>query len=271
MSDIFARGASVSRVFLFFGFLLVTTAVRADTLTMLAIFDGTADFLVEMEITGAGGAYDAIGVDTAIGTQPFAPDAGEIQWDFQSGEVSLTDLNAFFTSSITLRFFTNGGGTESVYSMSPPTSPDLAANDFPVPGANLNVTLSADPQRPTATWTGGDSTADLLFLTYQDIFTEDEFGDPPLDPSTSPTSQTLQQDLVPGTYEATLGFWTLFANPSISLVSGPDVFAPAGDDINFVLVGATYFSPVHIAPIPIPAAGLLFPFALLLLGFVRNR
>lgn len=257
----------------FIGLVVLTfsATAHANTLTILAKFDGTA-FRTELEITSAPGAYTAIGVDITGGTEPLTPDAGETQWDIESDNLDLSELNAFYTSAITFRFFTNGGGTESIYSLAAPAPSDLVVGDFPDRGQNLDVTLSADPQRPTATWTGGDSTADLLFLTYQDLFTFDEFGDPPLDPSTNPTSYTLQQDLLPGTYEAALAYWALFSNPAITLVSGPDVFSPAPDDINFLLVGETLFSPVEILPIPLPAAGLLFPCAVLTaLGWIRRR
>jgi hypothetical protein len=273
LPSLYRYAASLGLLFLKTGFIIAiaSTAVRADMLTLLAVYDGSSDFLVELEVTGAAGAYDAIGVDTAAGTQALEPDDGEVQWDFQSGGVSLDAMNTFYTSPITFRFFTNGGSTESIYSVSAPAASPLTATDFPAPATDLGVTLSADPQRPTATWTGGDSTANLLFLTYQDLDTLDEFGDPPLNPSMDPTSYTLQQDLMPGTYEATLGYWALFSNPSLSLVSGPDVFSPASDEINFLLVGATYYSPVDIAPIPVPAAAWLFGSALGLLGWMRRR
>lgn len=273
MDNIFAFGAFKSRLLVSFaiaGIAAIATSANADTLTILAKFDGS-DFRTEIEIVGSPMAYSAVAVDTAAGTEALEPDAGETQWDAESNNINLAELNSFVTSPITFRFFTNGGATESIYSLAAPTAADLVTGDFPVRGTSLDVTLSANPLRPTATWAGGDPSADALFLTYQDLFTFDEFGDPSLDPSTNPTSYTLQQDLVPGTYEAALGFWTLFSMPTLSLQSGPPVFFPEADEVFFVLAGETLFSPVDIVPIPLPAAGLLFPFALMAARMLRRR
>jgi hypothetical protein len=251
-------------------FLGAFAAVDASSLTILGKFDGTG-YRTEIEVVSDPGAYFAVGVDLSGGTQFLEPDAGEIQWDIESDNISLLELNGFLGSDILLRFITNGGGTESVYTLAAPVSTDLVNADFPDRATNLNVTLSANPSRPTATWTGGDPTADLLFLTYQDVFSFDEFGDAPLDPSTNPTTYTLQQDLAAGSYEATLAYWGLFSNPELMLTSGPDVFSPAANDVALVLVGETLFSPVVIPPVPVPAAVWLFGSSLVLLGWVRRK
>ncbi|MGI9341833.1 MAG: hypothetical protein ACR2QV_03230 [Gammaproteobacteria bacterium] len=270
MDNIFAFGAFKSRLLVSFAVVAFATSVNADTLTIIAKFDGSA-FRTEVEIVGSPMAYTGVAFDTPVGTVALEPDAGETQWDFESDNISLAELNAAVTAPITFRFFTDGGATESIYSLAAPTTADLATGDFPVRATSLDVTLSANPLRPTATWAGGDPSADALFLTYQDLVTFDEFGDPSLDPSTNPTSYTLQQDLLPGTYEAALGFWTVFSMPALSLQSGPEVFFPEADEVFFVLAGETLFSPVDIVPIPLPAAGLLFPFALLAARMLRRR
>lgn len=272
MKAIFAFGADASRLIIMLVFLGASAAVDASSLTLLGKFDGT-DYRAEVEIIGDPGAYIAVGVDTSSGTEPLDPDDGEIQWDTESPNMALSELNAFLTSDITFRFITAppvGPTVESIYTLAAPLSSGLVNGDFPDRATSLNVTPSANPLRPTATWTGGDPTADLLFLTYQDSFSFDEFGDPPLDPSTNPTSHTLLQDLAPATYEATLAYWSLFSNPTLTLTFGPDVFSPAADDVAFVLAGETLFSPVVV--IPLPAAGLLFPSGLLaMLAWARKK
>lgn len=262
MENISAFGAYLSRLIVVLLFFAVSTAVNANTLTILGKFDGT-DYRTEFEITNDPGAFIGVGVDTPVGTEPLEPDAGETQWDIESDNLSLAELNTFLGTDITFRFITGdiSSPVESVYTVAAPVSTDLVNSDFPERATDLDVTPGANPLRPTATWTGGDSDADALFLTYQDLNTFDEFGDPPLDPASNPTSYTIQQDLVPGSYEAALAFWAFDSNPALTLQSGPDVFTPAAADVRFVLVGESLFSPVVV--IPIPAAAFLFPSGLL--------
>jgi len=271
MGNNFSGGYWSSRLSFLFLCLAFSAAIDANTLTILGKYDGTA-YRTEFEITSDPGAYVAVGVDIGGSTEALEPDSGEAQWDIESDNISLGELNSLLGANIIFRIFTGdiSSPIESVYAVAPSVTTPLVNADFPDRGANLDVAPGVNPFRPTATWTGGDSTADALFLTYQDLTTLDEFGDPSLDPSANPTSYTIQQDLLPGTYEATLAFWALDANPALTLQSGPDVFTPAADDVSFVLVGETLFSPVFV--VPVPAAAFLFPSGLWAgLAWMRRR
>jgi len=244
---------------------------RSENLLVLGKYNGSG-YELEFEVALAGAAS---GVDVWQGNTlkyTLMYDAGEGQWDVESGGLNYTALNDFLSQGFDLRI--EASGNTSVYNVTTGTLSmgEYPAGDFPVRASSLDISTSGNPTRPTATWSGGDATADFLFLTFTDLITDNEFTDQ-ITPVVVDSAYTLQQDLAPGQYDVALDYWRVANTPAdtfaVSHFSGPDIFSPDPNQTGLVGVGETLS---YVSIVPLPAAGLLFTTGLLgLVGLSRRK
>lgn len=217
-------------------------------------------YALELEIEDFTNASAIDLVHPTFGTLPLIFDSGENNWDVESEGLTLSNVGDFFDTTFDFDI-THSGGT-SIYTAARYGPP--GADQFPDRATSLTISSSANPLRPTASWTGGDNTADVMIITYQ--MGDDEFTDGFETPEIDGT-RTIAQDLLPGTYEAALGFYYFFTPFSLSLTSGDDVLGVS--EINPFTVGETFSSTTVV---PIPATVWLFGSGLLgLFGFARKK
>jgi len=250
---------------------IAPATARSENLLVLGKYNGST-YELEFEVTLAGSASSvAVWQDNSL-KYSLMYDAGEGQWDVESGGLDFTGLDNFLSQGFDLQI--QESGNTSVYNVTTGTLSmgEYPSGDFPVRASTLDISTSGNPTRPTATWSGGDATADYLFLTFTDTITDDEFTDQ-ITPVVVDSTHTLQQDLAPGQYDVALGYWRIANTPAdtfaVSHQSGPDIFAPDPNQTGLVGVGET-LSTVSI--VPLPAAGLLFTSGLLgLIGLSRRK
>lgn len=240
---------------------LFSSAVSAVEVNVLAkVSDFGYALELEIQDFANASAIDLVHPDPDIGTLPLIFDSGENNWDVEAEGLTLSGVGDFFDT--TFDFVITHSGGSSIYTAErygPPGS-----DQFPTRATSLTISPSANPLRPTASWTGGDDSADAMIITYQlgdDEFT-DGFEAPEID-----GMRTLGQDLAPGTYEVALGFYYLFNPFSLSITSGDDVLGVS--EINPFTVGET-FSSTTVVPIP-PAVWLFGAGLLSLFGIARKK
>ena len=233
----------------------------ADSLVVLGKFNGIS-YEFELEVALDLSAISVSVDSTALGNLNLEFDAGENQWDVESAALSLSELNDILSDPFNLNITTGSG--QSIYSVAALGA--LGAGDFPERATSLVISYPTSNLRPTASWTGGDPSADLSFLTYFKIPEGDEFGGQ-ITPAAD-ASSTLGEDLAPGPYTATLAYWAIISGVDLDLLTGDDIFAPEPGISGFAAVGETN---VDTTVVPLPAAAWLFGAALLGLGGLLRR
>ena len=217
-------------------------------------------YALEVEINDFTNASAIDLVHPTFGRLPLIFDSGEANWDVESEGLMLSDVDAFFDTTFDFDITHSGGS--SVYTadrFGPP-----GAGNFPDFASSLTVSTSTNPLRPTASWTGGDDSADAMIITYEK--SNDEFTDGFETPELNGT-RTIGRDLEPGDYDVTLGFYFFFEPLLLSLTSGDDVLGVT--QVDLVTVGETFSSTTVV---PIPAAVWLFGTGLLgLFGIARKQ
>jgi hypothetical protein len=222
------------------GGLLLSCGVHAAQVGVFAKVSAGQVYAIEAEINDFTNASAIDLVHPTAGTFPLIFDRGEENWDVVSEDLTLSELNAFFDETFDFEI-THGGGL-SIYTAARFGPP--GADRFPEPASSLTVGPSTNPFRPTASWTGGDETADFMIINYGKG--DDEFTDG-IEAPEADGARTLGQDLEPGTYEVTLGFYALFDPFSLSLIEGDDVLGIS--EVDPAMVGET-FSSTTVVPLP---------------------
>jgi hypothetical protein len=220
------------------GSLLLSSGVHAAQINVFAKV--SVDYAIEVEINDFTNASAIDLVHATFGTFPLIFDSGEGNWDVESEDLTLSQVDAFFDETFDFEI-THGGGlsTYTAARFGPP-----GADSFPEPASSLTVSPSTNPFRPTASWTGGDETADAMIITYEK--SDDEFTDG-FEAPEADSERTIGQDLEPGTYGVTLGFYSFFDPFSLSLIDGDDVLGIS--EIDSATVAET-FSSTTVVPLP---------------------
>jgi hypothetical protein len=240
---------------------LLTFSAQAVEVVIAAKYTSLDTYEIEVEIQDFGNA-DTIDVVTPdFGTFPLAFDSAENNWDVVGEDLDLDEVQTFFANTFDIQINNTGG--QSIYRGEGIVPP--GASDFPEPASFLTVSESANPRRPTASWTGGDDTANAMIITYQSG--DDEFADG-FEPAEENSSRTLSFDLEPGFYNVTLGFWDFLGRADLQLITGDDVLGVSKYDI--ATVGET-FSGITIVPLPATAWLLLSGLGTLITIRRRNR
>lgn len=231
-------------------------AAQINALAKVSVFG----YALELEINDFANASAVDLVHPTFGTLPLIFDSGEGNWDVEAEGLELSDVNSFFDNTFNLDITHTGGA--SLYTadrLGPP-----GAGAFPDPASSLTVSASTNPLRPTANWTGGDASANSMIITYEKG--DDEFTDG-FEPPEVDGTRTIGQDLAPGTYDVTLGFYSFLDPFGLSLTSGDDVLGVTA--IDPAMVGETFASATVV---PLPAAAWLFGSALFgLIGIARRK
>lgn len=238
---------------------LIAFSAQAVEVVVAAKSTAIGTYEIELEIQDFGNA-DTIDVTTPdFGTFPLAFDSAENNWDIVAEDLDLDEVQTFFSNTFDIEI--NNSGGQSIYRGEGIVPP--GASDFPDPAAFLTVTPSANPFRPTASWVGGDASADAMIITYQSG--DDEFSDG-FEAAQASSSRTLSFDLDPGFYDVALGFWDFFVPADLQLLTGDDVLGVSEYEI--ATVGET-FSGITI--VPLPATAWLLLSGLGALGVIRRR
>lgn len=235
------------------GSLLLAPGAQAVQITTLTKFSGA--YSVELEINDFPNAAAVDLVHPDSGRQSLVFDSGEGNWDLEIEGLTLAQLNAFFGDSFALEITRES--SLSVYTADVFGAFD--ATDFPQRASSLTVGPSANPLRPTATWVGGDETVDAMIITYEKG--DDEFTDG-FEPPEADGSRTIGQDLEPGDYGVTLGYYSFLEPVSLALTEGDDVLGIS--EILPATVAET-FSSTTVVPLPAAAWLLISAFAILVL------
>jgi hypothetical protein len=144
------------------GGLLLSCGVHAAQIGVFAKVSVGQIYAIEVEINDFTNASAVDLVHPTAGTFPLIFDSGERNWDAVSEDLTLSEVDAFFDETFDFEI-THGGGL-SIYTAARFGPP--GADNFPEPASSLIVSPSTNPSRPTASWSGGDETADSMIITY---------------------------------------------------------------------------------------------------------
>jgi hypothetical protein len=220
---------------------LVSAGAQAAQVNVFAKATFLGTYAVELEISDFADADSVDLVHPDLGTFPLAFDSGESNWDVEAEDLSLSDLGAFFDTTFQLVIDLSSGG-QSIYEgarVGPP-----GAGDFPTPALSLSVVPSSSPERPTASWIGGDGSAGQMIITYASA--DDEFTNG-FETAEANSSRDLNQDLAIGVYDVSLGFYNFLDPAALTLLTGDDVLAT--NQLNLANVGET-FTGYTVVPLP---------------------
>lgn len=226
---------------------LLTFSAQAVEVVVAAKVTALGSFAIEVEVADFFNADTIDLVHPVFGTFGLNFDSGEDNWDVVGEDLDFSEVQAFFDTTFDLEI--NNNGSQSIYRGEAYGAP--GPGDFPDPASFLTVSESANPRRPTASWTGGDDTANAMIITY--ATGDDEFTDD-FEAAEEDSSRTLSFDLAPGFYEVTLGFYFFFEPGDLDLITGADVLGVS--QYQAASVGET-FSGISIVPLPATAWLLL--------------
>ncbi len=231
-------------------FVIIMTVAIGVQAGQVEIFVGQLDtgssiaYMVELEVTADASLSSARATGPGFDV-PLVFDNGEVQFDVDSGELTLGELNGILGGTVTLELVSGLGTT--TYSINTNTG-GFTGSEFPVP---LPVITSVDtpnsPTRPRVMWTSGDPSAFFAFITYYESSGNDEFTEG-IDPLAN--SYEFQQDLAPGDYGAFLAYGNFLTSlPITKTNSGPDLLPTIA---NLSVLGIADEDPsVTIVPEPI--------------------